>query len=224
VKAANPWTGHFRALAQKMLPRDDGAIEIWDGNAGRLILQTSWRLPVDASGVRKQSRPVRIVVTREALEDYIAGPPSERLKADQRFQNWLKLRVRRFRPNPSQRVGGPSPDEWVVGPLELFIFSAADAMVIYHLSIKSVSRAKGRLATRRPGRRGRRAAGVRELTTVRLVVPGLVPLSVAAVTAGRAAGVTVERGVAHAVELEFDHGRRRKAYDCRPALPLSVHW
>jgi hypothetical protein len=122
VKPTNPWAEHFRELAQTMLP-EDGSTDIWDDDAGHVILQISWGLAADGSGVRHQSHPVRIVVTREALEDYAAGSTRERSKADRRFQSWVKTRLRGFRPKPSQSSGGPPPGIWIVGPLELSPFS-----------------------------------------------------------------------------------------------------
>jgi len=121
VKPTNPWAEHFQDLAKKILPRD-GSIDIWSDDSGRMVLQSSWRFPADATGARKRTHPIRVVVTQEALEDYSSTrvTQAERAQAEERFQDWLKVRLRAFTPQPSQPIGGPPPEEWVVGPHDLF--------------------------------------------------------------------------------------------------------
>jgi hypothetical protein len=68
------------------------------------------------------------------------------------------------------------------------------------------------------------AAGVREVTAVRLDVPGIEPLS-ATLRAVEAAGIaTFPRGGEHRLELAFDGERQGRAEDFRPHLPLVFRW
>jgi hypothetical protein len=68
------------------------------------------------------------------------------------------------------------------------------------------------------------AAGVREVSAVRLGVPGAEPLS-ATLRAVEATGIaTFPRGSEHRLELGFDGERQGGAMDFRPHLPLVFRW
>jgi hypothetical protein len=68
------------------------------------------------------------------------------------------------------------------------------------------------------------AAGVREVTAVRLGIPGAEPLS-ATLRAVEATGIaTFSRGPEHRLELGFDGERQGGAADFRPDLPLVFRW
>jgi Glyoxalase-like domain len=68
------------------------------------------------------------------------------------------------------------------------------------------------------------AAGVREVSAVRIGVPGAEPLS-ATLQAVEATGVaTFPRGAEHRLELGFDGERQGGSVDFRPDLPLVFRW
>jgi len=82
---------------------------------------------------------------------------------------------------------------------------------------------------RRPGAGGEHSgeprdhpAGVRQLTGIRLTLPGAQQLSLPA-RAAAAAGVWIERGRQSRMALTFDDGGRRRV-DLAPDLPLVLSW
>ena len=68
------------------------------------------------------------------------------------------------------------------------------------------------------------AAGLREITSVALVVAGREPLSAAAQCAIDAAGLSLRQGGEPLLEIGFDHRVQRQTRDLRPGLPLLLHW
>jgi hypothetical protein len=63
---------------------------------------------------------MRVMIAVATLEQYATAGTSQRRAADQRFEESLRVRLRRFKPKPSQPIYGSRPEEWVVGPLDLF--------------------------------------------------------------------------------------------------------
>jgi hypothetical protein len=72
-------------------------------------VEVAWPLPAGSSGTPRSSHPVHIILTREALEDYMQGKPATKRIAERRFDEWLRRRLEDFQPKSGQPVDGPRP-------------------------------------------------------------------------------------------------------------------
>lgn len=68
------------------------------------------------------------------------------------------------------------------------------------------------------------AAGMRELTAIRLTLAASTPVSAALQALAESGIVSVSHGAAPLLELRFDGGNRGRQADLRESLPLIVHW
>lgn len=66
------------------------------------------------------------------------------------------------------------------------------------------------------------AAGLREITSVKVTVPGVSRWSAAARAAMEAGGVVLVEGEEHCLEIGFDGGASGRVHDFRPVLPLIL--
>ena len=67
------------------------------------------------------------------------------------------------------------------------------------------------------------AAGVNTITSVALTLPPQA-LSAAAKAGSTARQLTLLKGDAYLMEIRFDHGAQGRTHDCRPSLPLVLHY
>ena len=82
-------SGYFRRLVEEQLP-DDARI-LTSFSAGDVIIQATWRLGNDdARRPGKRSPLIRIVISVEAVEEYVRRTDEERAMSDRRFVDWLK--------------------------------------------------------------------------------------------------------------------------------------
>lgn len=66
--------------------------------------------------------------------------------------------------------------------------------------------------------------GLNEITSMTITVPGAQAWSAAALAAMDAGAVSLVHGDAHLLEIGFDHGKRGRSHDFRPALALVLRW
>ncbi len=66
-------------------------------------------------------------------------------------------------------------------------------------------------------------AGLREITGVRIVCPSLAESSVTGAMV-RMGVISLEAGLEHFIQLQFDNGGQNRAVDFRPDLPLIFRW
>lgn len=67
------------------------------------------------------------------------------------------------------------------------------------------------------------AAGVKTITSITLTLPSTA-LSAPARVAGANTQLTLLEGDAYLMEIRFDHGAQGQTRDCRPTLPLLLHY
>lgn len=85
-----------------------------------MMILATWRLAGDPFRPAKRSRMIRIVISREALEDYAGGPDGVRLASDQRLAAWLECQLKGFDPNHDTPLGVEPPAvTWIVSTLDL---------------------------------------------------------------------------------------------------------
>lgn len=84
---------------------------------------------------------------------------------------------------------------------------------------QAVAPAQTPLARRQPLQH---TLGVRAITAVTLTIPTACNWSSAAQIASASAGITLQRGSSHLLELCFDYGVQGRSIDLRPALPLLL--
>lgn len=106
---------HFRDRARRVLP-EGAMVKAWDDH-GDWILQTSWPLHPAVRG--RRSRPVQIVISEEALEDYAAAGERARALADQRFDGFVRRHLATFDPNHDPAFAPLPPSRWVVTTRDL---------------------------------------------------------------------------------------------------------
>jgi hypothetical protein len=112
------FSSHFRALVEQQLP-DESRILTPRGGQDMMILAT-WRLASDAFRASRRSRMVRIVISEEALKDYVRGADDVRLASDERFTTWLRRQLSGFDPNHDAPLGvEPPPVTWMLNTFEL---------------------------------------------------------------------------------------------------------
>lgn len=87
-------SGYFRRLVERQLP-DDARI-LTSFGAGDVIIQATWRLKNDPRHPAKRSPLIRIVISVEAVEEYVKRSDEERVASDRRFVEWLKTRLGAF--------------------------------------------------------------------------------------------------------------------------------
>lgn len=68
------------------------------------------------------------------------------------------------------------------------------------------------------------AAGLHEITSVKVTVPGVSGWSAAARAAMEAGGVVLVEGEEHCLEIGFDGGASGRVHDFRPVLPLTFRY
>ncbi|SFU52855.1 VOC family protein [Pseudoduganella namucuonensis] len=68
------------------------------------------------------------------------------------------------------------------------------------------------------------AAGLREITSLTVTMPGAEGGSAAALAAVESGAVSIREGGRHLIEIGFDHEVRGLAHDFRPALPLLFRY
>src|ERR1700735_2778622 len=90
------YSSHFRDLIESQLP-DDSRI-LMPGGQDMIVLVT-WRLKSDDFRPSKRSRMVRIVISEEAMEDYVRGSDGARLVSNARFISWLNRQLEKFDPD-----------------------------------------------------------------------------------------------------------------------------
>jgi hypothetical protein len=112
------FSNHFRELVQQQFT-DDPRILIPPGGPDMVILAT-WRLTSGPPRPNKRSRLVRIVISEEAIEDYMCSSDGVRLASDARFVAWLRSRLSAFEPNHDSPPGVKPPAvAWPVSTLDL---------------------------------------------------------------------------------------------------------
>jgi hypothetical protein len=82
---------YFRRLVEEQLPEDARILTSF--SAGDVVIQASWRLRSDARRPGKRSPMIRIVISVEAVEEYVRRSDEERTASDRRFVDWLKTRL-----------------------------------------------------------------------------------------------------------------------------------
>jgi hypothetical protein len=87
----NDISGYFRRLVEQRLP-DDARI-LTSFRAGDVIVQATWRLRNDRRRPAKRSRLIRIVISVEAVEEYVRSSDEVRRASDRRFLDWLDNRL-----------------------------------------------------------------------------------------------------------------------------------
>jgi hypothetical protein len=112
------FSNHFRGLIERQLP-DDSRVLVPSGGPDIVLLAT-WRLSGDPMRPNKRSRMIRMVIAREAFEDYAAGSDGVRLASDERLVAWLRRQLNGFDPNHDSPLGvEPPPVTWPVDTLVL---------------------------------------------------------------------------------------------------------
>lgn len=112
------YSAHFRELVESQLP-DNSRILMPRGSKDMMILAT-WRLAGDPFRAAKRSRMIRIVISREALEDYGGETDGVRLASDQRLASWLQRQLKGFDPNHDAPLGVEPPAvTWMVSTVDL---------------------------------------------------------------------------------------------------------
>jgi hypothetical protein len=105
---------HFRALLEAQLS-DDTRI-LTSAEAGEVTLLVTWRLRNDPGRPHKRSRLIRIVLAREALQDYRRGSAGARLASARRFVAWIRQQLQVFDPDHDAALGVQPPG--VVWPID----------------------------------------------------------------------------------------------------------
>ena len=116
VGPLSPWANHFGGIAQNVLPRGE-TFDVSD-ESGDVWIQTSWRSKSDTTSESGRTWRMRIVISQEAIEDYVTSSPVERRSADLRFANWLKQCLAEFKAS-TVWTRGEAPDTWTITTREL---------------------------------------------------------------------------------------------------------
>ena len=85
-----------------------------------MMILATWRLSTDVFRASKRSRMIRIVISEEALHDYVRGSDGARLASDERFSGWLRHQLSSFDPNHDSPLGVEPPAvTWPINTLTL---------------------------------------------------------------------------------------------------------
>ena len=118
---------HFRSLLTWYLP-SDARVLAFAVDEEDLHLAANWRLHGDRIRRGKRSRTLRLVIFRDALEDYLESGREAQLRADIRFSEWLRLRWKTLDPNHDAPPGEQPPEViWYVDSTTLNGFHSATA-------------------------------------------------------------------------------------------------
>lgn len=113
MKDVKDISGYFRRLVEEQLP-DDARI-LTSFSAGDVVIQATWRSRRDGRRPGKRSPLIRIVISVEAVEEYVRRSDEERTESDRRFAGWLKRRLAAFDPDHDAPLGAESARvDWTV--------------------------------------------------------------------------------------------------------------
>lgn len=77
----------------------------------------SWKLGTDPSRPSKRSKTIRIIVSEEAVEDYLKKSESKRENDDEKLVQFIKSNLENFDPNHDNPKHLPRPEAppWIAG-------------------------------------------------------------------------------------------------------------
>jgi hypothetical protein len=76
----------------------------------------SWKLHTDPSRPSKRSKKIRIIVSREAVEDYQNKRERKQKSDDEKLIQFIKLNLENFEPNHDSAIEvGPPEVKWIAG-------------------------------------------------------------------------------------------------------------
>ncbi len=82
---------------------------------GDYLIQIDWKIEDEPHKRNKRSRKIQIVVTEQAIDDYLDKSKDERAESDAKIVDWISNRYRRFRRDqedmPSHAV---SAERWCI--------------------------------------------------------------------------------------------------------------
>lgn len=76
----------------------------------------SWKLHTDLSRPSKRSKTIRIIVSRESVEDYQNKSEHQQKNDDEKLTQFIKLNLENFEPNHDSPIEeGPPEVKWITG-------------------------------------------------------------------------------------------------------------
>lgn len=109
---------HFRGLLESLLPK--GARVLLPRGGADLMLLASWNLPREPGRAAKRSRLVRIIMARDALENYAAADDMRRSASDTRLVAHWRSQLATFDPTHDTPLGVEPPAvTWPIDSLAL---------------------------------------------------------------------------------------------------------
>jgi hypothetical protein len=94
-------------LIEAQLPEDPRVLST--GSGSEVIILVTWRLKTDPTRPNKRSRMIRIVISQEAVEDYMRGSGGERIASDRRLVTWFREQLKKFEPDHDAPLGVDPP-------------------------------------------------------------------------------------------------------------------
>ena len=104
----NELKARFESIIKPVFPED--AAYSWGPDEEEMVVLISWPLNSDPDRPSKRSRPIRLVITREFLEDNRDPAQRKEMLAD-----FVQKEIERFDPNHNEPIGqDPQPVLWVL--------------------------------------------------------------------------------------------------------------
>lgn len=96
--------------------RKDAYLSVLDLKEDYEVL-VSWKLGTDPSRPSKRSKTIRIIVSEEAVEDYLKKSESKRENDDEKLVQFIKSNLENFDPNHDNPMHLPRPEAppWIAG-------------------------------------------------------------------------------------------------------------
>ncbi|HUU51134.1 MAG TPA: hypothetical protein VMW81_09295 [Nitrospinota bacterium] len=105
---------HYTQLLKPIFPPDADFLSE-ETTEDAIIIKVCWYLGSDPDRKHKRSRPIKIIIPRETIEDHNLENDSDRKNADKKIFNFVKNKYKNFNPNhdfPQQEV--PPAVEWII--------------------------------------------------------------------------------------------------------------
>ena len=108
---------HLAEIVRRVFPPHADVHEIPSGD---IRIRADWNLGDDPERPNKRSRPIEVVISEEAVEDYTSGSVEGRRQADERLRLYLSTCLKSFRAEHDVARHIPIPaEEWVVNTRRL---------------------------------------------------------------------------------------------------------
>jgi hypothetical protein len=106
----------FAGIVKPLFP-DHAEIHREPGRQSELSFWITWKLNNDPDRPNKHSRPIRLIFSQEALEDYLCLSDQRQSAATKRIIQFVTRRLSQFNPEHDvPRYQSVPPEEWVIAP------------------------------------------------------------------------------------------------------------